>query len=119
MLTADENNYRAAIDDSGKMIALYTIKDQYFPVMGGTVIRQDWLDALGYKLLKTLDDLDRFLRDCQSTYGVGYSIMLNYSNYENLLSASLGIGGGDCVDGLYQVDGEVRYTYVQPEYGHY
>ena len=119
MLTEDEDNYRATIDDSGAMIALYTIKDQYFPVMGGTVIRQDWLDALNYEAPRTLDELDRFLRDCQSTYGAGYSIMLNYSNYENLLSASLGIGGGDCVGGLYQVDGEVRYTYVQPEYKEY
>ena len=41
MLTADEDNYKAAVDDDGVMIAIYTIKDQYFPVMGGTVIRQD------------------------------------------------------------------------------
>lgn len=119
MLTADPNNYRATVNDNGAMIAVYTIKDQYFPVMGGTVIRQDWLDALGYEGPKSLEELDQFLRACKDAYGAGYSIMLNYSNYENLLSASLGIGGGDCVDGLYQVDGEVRCTYVQPEYRAY
>lgn len=119
MLVEDENNYKATIDDEGTMIAVYTIKDQYFPVMGGTVIRQDWLDDLGYEAPASLQELDDFLRACQSTYGAGYGIMLNYSNYENLLSASLGIGGGDCTDGLYQVDGEVRYTYIQPEYKTY
>lgn len=119
MLTANADSYRATINDNGMMIAVYTIKDQYFPVMGGTVIRQDWLDALGYEAPASLDELDQFLRACKSTYGANYSIMLNYSNYENLLSASLGIGGGDCVDGLYQLDGEVRYTYVQPEYQTY
>lgn len=119
MLTANENDYRATIDDNGTMIAIYTIKDQYFPVMGGTVIRQDWLDDLGYNSIETLDDLDRFLRDCKSTYEADYSIMLNYSNYENILSAALGIGGGDCTNGLYQLDGQVQYTYVQPEYREY
>lgn len=119
MLIADPDNYKVTIDDEGTMIAIYSIKDQYFPVMGGTVIRQDWLDNLGLEAPKTLEDLDLFLRACKDTYGAGYSIMLNYSNYENLLSPSFGIGGGDCVDGLYQVDGEVRYTYVQPEYREY
>lgn len=119
MLTADENNYKAAVDDDGVMIAIYTIKDQYFPVMGGTVIRQDWMDALGYKSIDSIDQMDDFLRDCKSTYGAGYPLMLTYSNYENILSAAYGIGGGDCTNGLYQVDGDVRYTYVQPEYKEY
>ena len=119
MLTEDENNYKATVNDNGAMIAVYTIKDQYFPVMGGTVIRQDWLDDLGYEAPASLSELDQFLRNCKAAYGADYSIMLTYSNYLNLLSVSLGIGGGDATDGLYQVDGEVRFTYTQPEYKTY
>ncbi len=119
MLTADENNYKATVNDDGVMIAIYTIKDQYFPVMGGTVIRKDWMNALGYASIASIDQLDSFLRDCKASYGADYALMLNYSNYENILSAAYGIGGGDCTDGLYQVDGQVRYTFIQPEYKEY
>ncbi len=119
MLTADPETYKAAMDDNGTMIAVYSIKDQYFPVMGGTMIRQDWLEDLGYETPDTLEALNDFLYACQSAYGSGYSIMLNDSNYLDMFSAAFGIGGGDSSNGLYQVDGEVRYTYVQPEYREY
>ena len=84
-------------------------------IANGGMIRKDWLDELGIDEPKTFDDLYNILTAFRDQKGVEHPLEIaNSSGVQAELLAGYNINGG-----FYQVDGEVRYGVIQPEFKDY
>jgi len=123
MLNSDETALKTSMDDSGRIVAVYTLKDCYWPVMSQLCIRQDWLDDLGMEVPQTIEEAESFLLAVKAAYDPYNCFEITSSNYIGAFTEGMGIGafteGAGIGNGIYQVDGEIRYTAVQPEYKEY
>lgn len=113
-LSSEKTALKTAMDDSGRMVAIYTLKDCYWPVMSQLCIRQDWVDALGMQTPQTIEEAESFLLAVKDAYDPYNCFEITASNYGGAFIEGMGIGNG-----IYQVDGEIRYSVVQPEYKEY
>lgn len=125
-------NFRAYLDanpDVEKMIKTDEGSIYAFPflrgheslmVFYGPIIRQDWLDALNLDMPTTIDEWENVLtafRDGDPNKNGEADEIPFYINYDwtvkgnHSLIGSFGIGAQ-----FYQVDGEVRYGELQPEF---
>jgi len=106
--------------------ALITLEGNmcYFPKIytqpslptAGMNVRMDWLEDLGIDAPKTYDDLYNMLTAFKTEKGADAALIIPAGGVpsSNSLIGGYGIGAG-----YYQVDGEVRYGLIQPEYKEY
>ena len=113
VLASNDEYYRDTINDSGQRLVIYTLFEESRPVEMGTVIRQDWLDALELDTPVTYDDYYEVLSAFHSSYGATLWLPNTGVPNGNYLSAGYGVanyvGSTTAQQPFYQVDGEVRY----------
>ena len=84
-------------------------------ISSGGMIRADWLADLGLKEPKTFDDLYHILNEFRDKKGATSPLVIAMpSGVQAELLSGYNIAGG-----YYQVDGEVRYGAIQPEFRDY
>ena len=69
VLASNEEYYKDTINDAGQRLVIYTLFEENRPVEMGTVIRQDWLDALSLETPVTYEDYHEVLSAFKSNYG--------------------------------------------------
>lgn len=84
-------------------------------VTAGGCLRLDWLEDLGLEEPKTYDDLYNILNEFKDKKGATEPLVISVATgVQNELINGYNIGAG-----AYQVDGEVRFGAVQPEFKEY
>lgn len=83
----------------------------------GPVIRKDWLDNLGLEIPETIDEWDTVLRAFKNDdpTGTGSEVI----PFLPTVSSNMFISAWGITNGFYQVDNEVRYGPIQPEFKEY
>ena len=84
-------------------------------ISSGGMIRADWLEDLNLEAPKTYDDMYNILNEFRDKKGATAPLAIAMpSGVQSELLAGYNISGG-----FYQVDGEIRYGAVQPEFKDY
>ena len=84
-------------------------------IASGPMIRADWLDELGLENPKTYDEMYDVLCAFRDRKGLEHPLEIaSSSGVEGNLIAGYNIAAG-----FYQVDGEIRYGAIQPEFKEY
>ncbi len=100
---AYETYAKEITSDTGKIVTIATLEHQ---ATMGSVIRQDWLDAVGLGIPDTFDDLYNVLTAFKTELNVKYPILLTqawmYSNNEF-------VGGYDTAGGPAPNAGDIQY----------
>ena len=87
----------------------------YSDIGSGGMIRQDWLDDLGLESPASYDDFYNTLIAFRDEKGASAPLIIAQANgVQSDLVNGYGISSG-----FYQVDGEVRYGVIQPEFKDY
>ncbi len=104
------------ITDSGVIWAMYSVSEQTEPAYSGLVYRKDLADAAGLDEPVTLDDWHEILTLYKEEYNMDAPLMVSHEGllYNSEFLSAWGIGKD-----FYQVDGEVKYGYIQPEFKEY
>ena len=102
--------------DTGNLVAFYCVQTTQEPPWDGMRIRQDWLDELGLDMPTTIDELTEVLRAFKNEMGATVP-MTSYDRWKDQYGYFC--GAWDIGPGFYQVNGEVRYGPIQPEYREY
>ncbi len=84
-------------------------------VTAGGCIRLDWLEELGLETPKTFDDLEYVLEQFRDQKGAAEPLVISVNTG---VQAEL-LNGYNIAAGFYQVDGEVRFGAMQPEFKDY
>jgi putative aldouronate transport system substrate-binding protein len=112
-------NYNAALDENpqyrkdlstedGMMLYINTVQTENY-TMNGNVIRQDWLDALGLEMPKTMDDLEEVLLAFKNEYGISNALLVNQGNYGDILTKGFNtLGSSEMGNVYYAQDGTVK-----------
>ncbi len=127
LLDSDQDLFESLLTESGYIAGLPCVpmQKETTPTFG-PIIRQDWLDDLGLETPETLDQLHDVLVAFRDEKGA--TAPLTIQNYgvglDNGLVNAYGILGsvGDgtgIADPMYQVDGQVYYGPIQPEFKEY
>lgn len=105
------------ITDSGTIWAMYAVSDTKEPAYAGLVYRKDLAEKSGIMNDPvTLDDWHELLTALKNDHNV--EIPLTISNAGLLLNSEFMSAWGIGKD-FYQVDGTVKYGYIQPEFKEY
>ncbi len=119
VLASNEEYYKDTINDAGQRLVIYTLFEEDRPVEMGTVIRQDWLDALKMDTPVTYDDFYDVLSAFKSNYGATLWLPSTGVPNGNYLSAGYGVanycGSTTAQQPFYQVDGTVKYGPLEDE----
>ena len=122
-LQTNEEYVRAASvgDSVVNIICMYD--DSQEVLTGGLVIRKDWLDLLGMDFPETYDDYHEVLTAFKNEIGARSPMLLGPSGIlnSNLFCNGFGVScyAGWTETPYYQVDGEVKFGPVQPEFKDY
>ncbi|MDD6023182.1 MAG: extracellular solute-binding protein [Oscillospiraceae bacterium] len=98
--------------DGGAIGAFPKIYAAPSDISSGGSIRADWLEDLGLAEPKTYDDLYNILREFKEKKGADKPLIISRATgVQPELLNGYNVGAG-----FYQVDGEIRYGVVQPEF---
>lgn len=95
-----------AYTDSGRIAAVYSIKQNSQKPWCGLQIRKDWLDELGLDVPVTYDDWETVLTAFKEKKGATAPLWIAYNGYAQDESLNSGFG---ISYGFFQVDGKVFY----------
>ena len=99
----------------GAIGAFPKLYKEYSDISSGGMIRADWLQDLGLDAPKTYDDMYNILNDFRDKKGATAPLAIAMpSGVQSELLAGYNISGG-----FYQVDGEIRFGAIQPEFKDY
>lgn len=101
--------------DEGAIAAFPKLYKEPSDISSGGMIRADWLEDLGLENPKTFDELYEVLKTFRDEKGASKPL---YIASPTGVQAEL-ISGYNISGGFYQVDGEVRFGAVQPEFKDY
>lgn len=119
IINSDQNLLRN-VQDGGKFLAIYAIKDQVANPGGiGTFVRMDWLEDLDMEVPQTYDELTEVLRAFKTEKGAKepMSLFNTVSMQNGVLMGGFGSSaelsangmGSDFSSAFYQEDGKVIY----------
>lgn len=123
IMNSDPAIYPQCVDDEGNIAAFYQFKDKYIE-SNGFAIRQDWLDALGMEVPKTIDETAQVLEAFRQSYNCTAPIFIGsngVASQTGLISA-FGVPGytdDDPDSHLFQMDGKVTSSLTTQEYRDY
>ena len=106
---------KALMSNDGAIGGFPKFYREYSDIASGPMIRADWLDQLGLENPKTFDEMYDVLCAFRDQKGVEHPLEIANSSG---VQAEL-ISGYNIAAGYYQVDGEVRYGAIQPEFKEY
>ena len=101
--------------DAGAIGAFPKIYAAPSDISSGGMIRADWLADLGLEEPKTFDDLYNILNTFRTEKGTAAPLVIAMPTG---VQSEL-VSGYNIAAGFYQVDGEVRYGGIQPEFKEY
>ena len=109
-LTKHVPSYMTMVTDSGKMgsLCVFISEDDAKTEQRGYITNGAWYDEFNLDIAQTLDQFHEYLTLAHDNYGAQFSIA-QYGMEQGVLSAY------NIEPGMYVVDGEVRYGYVEPE----
>lgn len=99
------------ITDNGIIWAMYTVADVTEEPWCGLTYRKDWADELNIGEPVTLDDWHTLLTAFKEQKGADAPLMIPKTG---IMVNSEFLSAFDVADGFYQVDGQVKYGYVEP-----
>lgn len=106
---------RALLSDAGAIGGFPKFYRERSDISSGGMIRADWLRDLGLENPKTFDEMYDVLCAFRDEKGVEHPLEIaNSTGVQAELISGYNISGG-----FYQVDGEVRFGAVQPEFKDY
>ena len=112
---------KLTISDNGNIWSIWSIKDPAEPAWTGMGIRKDLLDSYGMALPVTIADWEECLTAFRDN-GVKYPLLMNQSgvmtNHEFISAWGLG-SAVTAGKEMYNVNGEARFGYIQPEFKDY
>lgn len=99
----------------GNIIGFPKIYKERSDVTEGGCLRADWMEELGLEMPKTYEDLYKVLNAFQTEKGASDPLVIavNTGVQGDLLN------GYNIASGMYQVDGEIRFGMMQPEFKEY
>ena len=101
--------------EGGAIGAFPKIYKEPSDISSGGMIRADWLEDLGLEAPKTYDDMYNVLKEFRDKKDATAPLVIAMpSGVQSELLAGYNITGG-----FYQVDGEIRYGAIQPEFKDY
>ena len=101
--------------EGGAIGAFPKLYKEYSDISSGGMLRADWMEDLGLDAPKTYDDLYNVLTEFRDKKGATAPLVIAMpSGVQSELLAGYNISGG-----FYQVDGEIRYGAIQPEFKEY
>ncbi|MGG4032366.1 extracellular solute-binding protein [Paenibacillus cisolokensis] len=109
-------------DDGNIYVFPFIRGDDYLLTFNGIIVRQDWMEKLNLQMPETIDEWYETLKAIKNgdPNGNGQAdeipLLLELS-MTNINHAFIGAWG--ITTGFYQVDGEVRYGPIQPEFKEY
>ena len=106
---------KALLSDAGAIGGFPKFYREPSDISSGGMIRADWLDDLGLNNPRTFDEMYDVLCAFRDKKGVEHPLEIAASSG---VQAEL-ISGYNIAGGYYQVDGEVRYGALQPEFREY
>lgn len=118
---SNEATKKSLIDDEGRYFCLYTINNAYY-VERGLVIRKDWVDALGFELPKTTDQLFDVLKAVKTTYDTPYTFNVDPNAIMSYVIGAFGVSGFSLEGtglGNYHVGDKVYSSLQQDGYREY
>ena len=123
ILESCDEYMHTAVNDEGQILSVNSMYDENVAVNCGMVIRKDWLDQLDLDMPETYDDYHNVLTAFKSQLGANAAMHLGSSGVlnGNYFCSGFGINGYvSMMDApFYQVDGEVRFGPIQPEFKDY
>ncbi len=106
---------RQLSSDNGALGAFPKLYAEPSDISSGGMIRADWLEDLGLEEPKTYDDMYNILNTFKSEKGIEEPLIIAMpTGVQSELLSGYNISGG-----YYQVDGEVRFGGIQPEFKEY
>lgn len=107
-LNSNPDYERSARTDDGEYYMFPFVRDDYsLLISAGPIIRKDWLDDLGLKVPKTIDDWTKMLTAFKEQKGATAPLSFNTNVAMNFFGA---------LSGFYQDNGVVKYGPAEPEY---
>lgn len=109
------------ISDNGIMWALYQVAEYAEQPWTGLAVRKDWCDDLGIGTPETISDWENMLTLFKDEKGATKPLYMPYTGvyFTGDFLSAYGVGRTNYTINFYQVDGEVRYPFIQPEYRDY
>lgn len=111
-----------SLKSGDKYLTIYTLLDKKYTIQG-TVIRQDWLDALGLSAPTTLDELTTVLKAFYDKYQPEYTVYTSMGSMDYLNDLfDTSITGYTSMTNempIYVDDDKVKCTYITDEYRAY
>lgn len=99
----------------GAIAAFPKIFKEKSDVTSGGCLRADWMEELNLEMPQTYDDLYNILKTFQEKKGATAPLIIpNNTGVQTGLIEGFGIASG-----VYQVDGQVRMGFIQPEFKEY
>lgn len=123
ILKSNDEYMHTAVNDEGQILSVNSMYDENVAVNFGLVIRKDWLDQLGLDMPETYDDYHKVLTTFKNQLGANAAMHMGSSGVltGNYFCSGFGINGYvSMMDApFYQVDGEVKFGPIQPEFKDY
>lgn len=123
IMHSDPSIYPMCVDDAGYISAFYQFKDKYIE-SNGFAIRQDWLNALGLDVPKTIAETETVLEAFKTTYDCAAPIFLGSNGVASSTGLICAFGVPGYTDDspqshLFQIDGKVQSSLLTEEYKDY
>ncbi len=123
ILETNDEYMKAAVDSEGRFLSVNSMYSENVAVNCGLVIRKDWLDKLDLDMPETYEDYYNVLTAFKTEMGAESPMHLGSYGVLNGNYFCSGFGINGYVSSMdapfYQVDGEVKFGPIQPEFKDY
>ncbi len=126
IITANDQNRKTVTTDSGNITQFVSYGNNVAGQDNGPVVRKDWLDSLGMKAPVTYDEYYNMLKAFRDEKGAtgAYLMSADMNPRYDSLAAGYGISVQYAqrpwlMTPFYQVDGKVKFGYVEEGYREY
>lgn len=108
---------RNTTTDQGNVAMFADVQPDEAPPWFGLIMRKDYLDQVGMEKPVTIEDWYNVLSAFKNDLQIEYPLLLNRHNWaDDLKFASLFIGAWDVGGDIYQIDDQILFGPIQPEY---
>lgn len=110
-IASDDERLKESKTDSGAIYGFHAIKPPNQRILGGFMIREDWLRELGFKIPETIKEWEVVLMALKTQKNCLYPLSITLNELINHMIPAYGIS-----QGFYLKGGKVQYGAIQPEY---
>ena len=114
-LYSAQDYYLDGQNDDGQNLAWYIISAQNISISGWWM-RSDYLEKLNMDVPETFDEFEAFFEACKNEFGCDSPVAINQEAGGSVCATGWNLAGGGNSTALFQKDGVVTSSYLQPEY---